>query len=143
MAQHSQRVIDRLMATVTVNAETGCWESSYAKTPSGYRMMGIDNKKVMRIHRVAYEAFVGEVPDGLVLDHLCRNRGCCNPEHLEPVTNQENVNRGLLGDMRRYDICRRGHTLVDAYTLKNGVRRCKWCRAEDRVKWKKWERKPA
>lgn len=45
-------------------------------------------------HRVLYEMLVGPVPEGLDLDHLCRNRACCNPDHLEPVTRQENLLRG-------------------------------------------------
>ena len=60
---------------------------------SGYGIVTICGKKYYT-HRVAYEELVGPIPDGLVLDHLCRNRRCCNPEHLEPVTDGENTRRG-------------------------------------------------
>lgn len=59
-------------------------------------------------HRLAYELFVGPVPDGLCIDHLCRNRACVNPAHLEPVTWGENSRRGLVKT-----ICKRGHDLTD------------------------------
>jgi hypothetical protein len=50
----------------------------------------------MGAHRFAYLEFVGPIPDGLVLDHLCRNKKCVNPDHLEPVTNAENLRRGRV-----------------------------------------------
>jgi hypothetical protein len=70
-----------------------CWEWTSARTPSGYarvKRQGRDSQA----HRVAYEVHVGPIPDGLELDHLCRNRGCVRPDHLEPVTHAENMRRG-------------------------------------------------
>jgi hypothetical protein len=55
---------------------------------------------MLLVHRDVYEQLVGPIPEGLVLDHLCRNRSCCNPAHLEPVTTAENVRRGLNGVLR-------------------------------------------
>lgn len=65
----------------------------------GYGEVGLVGRFYhVRPHRVAYELLVGPIPDGLVIDHLCRNRSCCNPAHLEPVTVGENIRRGLSGN---------------------------------------------
>lgn len=68
-------------------------------------------RKTFSAHRVSYEHHVGAIPDGLVLDHLCRNRACINPAHLEPVTIRENIRRGEQGSseaMRKHWDARRG-----------------------------------
>jgi hypothetical protein len=73
--------------------EAGCWNFVGNRNNKGYgrfRLWG----RLVTPHRFAYEAFVGPIPDGLELDHLCRNRSCANPFHCEPVTGQENVQRG-------------------------------------------------
>lgn len=69
-----------------------CWEWTGAKTPQGYGTHCL-NYKYWRAHRLAYVLLVGDIPEGLVLDHLCGNKGCVNPKHLEPVTQGENVRR--------------------------------------------------
>ena len=74
----------------TVDESTGCWEWNWSRSDTGYGR--IHDKQA---HRVIYEQMVGPIPPGLHLDHLCRNRGCVNPDHMEPVTNAENVRRGL------------------------------------------------
>ena len=72
--------------------ESGCWEWQYG-TQFGYGVARHNNKK-MPSHRVSYELYVGEIPAGLHIDHLCRNKLCVNPEHLEAVTQLENTLRG-------------------------------------------------
>jgi hypothetical protein len=90
-----------------------------------------------------YEDKYGPVPEGLVLDHKCRVRICCNPEHLEAITNEENVRRGLAGHNPPHrEHCRKGHlrTAENAYWVtKNGkqYRLCKDCHRE------RWQRKKA
>ena len=92
-------VIDRIADRVALN-DAGClvWLGSinaygYGQVRVGARADG--DHTVRQVHRVLYEVVVGPVPDGLDLDHLCRNRACCRPEHLEPVTRLENILRGI------------------------------------------------
>ena len=89
----------------------------YAKTSKGfdcpYDAATVDDDKAKKIyvHRAMFEAHKGPVPDGLCLDHLCRVRNCANPEHLEPVTNKENLRRGLGPPNRKVTHCKQGHPL--------------------------------
>src|SRR4051812_32733455 len=76
-----------------LNEETGCWEWQMSKTPGAYGQVWHEGRMQVA-HRVYYKVCVGPIPEGLVLDHLCRNPGCVNPDHLEPVTQRVNVMRG-------------------------------------------------
>lgn len=82
-------------------------------------------------HRYGYEQLVGPIPDGLVLDHLCRNRGCVNPDHLQPVTQQENTLRGFgpAAMLAARTHCDKGHEFTPENTTPraNGGRLCRQC----------------
>lgn len=71
----------------------GCWIWNGAISRYGYGVFNPCHAKVERAHRRVYQELVGPIPEGLVLDHLCRVKACVNPAHLEPVTTQENTRR--------------------------------------------------
>lgn len=136
---------------------SGCWlwqgtiSTGYGhiKNPSGSNL----------VHRIVYELLVGVIPAGLDIDHLCRVRHCCNPEHLEPVTRSINCQRipvPRIGQFycgprhnKRRPFCEKGHPLSgdNLYVSPKGARGCMACRREvmrrhrerNPEEWRKWE----
>ena len=110
-------------------AEDGCWNWLGYKSKTGYGRCGR-----VWAHRRAYELLIGAIPAGLEIDHLCRNRGCVNPGHMEVVTHQENQRRGNspYGINARKTHCIRGHEFSEAntYISPNGRRNCRRCHAD-------------
>lgn len=119
-----------------VSSEAGCWLWTGALVAGGYGTVS-RNMKMLRVHRVTYELLVGPIPAGLQLDHLCRNRACCNPGHLEPVTAKENFRRGEspAARMIRENVCRRGHEMTEENTYRppSGERICRACARANKV----------
>jgi HNH endonuclease len=109
-----QRVWNRLEKLLPDRPENACWEWQGYKTDKGYGQLSILNKSYMA-HRLIYELFIGSIPDELVIDHLCRNRSCCNPTHLEAVTDRENLLRGngWGGINSRKTHCPKNHPLTN------------------------------
>lgn len=111
-----------------------CWNWVGHLCKLGYGQICIGEKRPMA-HRFAYELLVGLIPEGLTLDHLCRNRRCVNPLHLEPVTLRENVMRGTSTPAKnaKKTHCIRGHLLAgeNLLSVKYG-RACKEC---NRLRW--------
>ena len=98
-------MIDKLFSKMTLDGDCWVWTGALS---SGYGNFW-SNKKAYRTHRVAYIEFVDEIPSHLELDHLCSNKSCFNPDHLEAVTHQENINRWFnhIGSDKQ---CKNGHS---------------------------------
>ena len=131
---------DRFWAKVV---PTGfCWEWSGSHDNNGYGLFtraadASGRKRTERAHRYAYLALVGPIPAKYDLDHLCRNPGCCNPDHLDPVPHAVNVARGqsLGARVARRGTCDRGHSMSDAYIRPDtGTRMCRQCIKDRRAR---------
>lgn len=127
---------ERLMEKVVVS-DDGCWEWTGQTNGRGYGViwtMRHQNKEY--VHRLSYEFVHGPIPAGLEIDHLCRNRGCVNPAHLEAVTRRVNQLRGysVSGRNARKTHCPKGHefTPENTYFPPTGGRQCVQCRREYR-----------
>lgn len=114
---------------------SGCWTWTGQHTSAGYGTMRTGPGQRDYVHRVSYSMYVAAIPDGFELDHLCRNRLCFNPKHLEPVRPRINFRRGVhpnavaaVNDRCRADL----HDLVGANIVWNpsGTRRCRECNRE-------------
>lgn len=120
-------------------SSSGCWEWDGAHNTHGYGSVWWEG--AMRpVHVLVYEDRVGPVPPGLELDHTCNNKGCCNPDHTEPVTHGENGRRSSYAERRREaTACARGHefTAENTYITKRGGRCCKPCRRINQSKTRK------
>jgi hypothetical protein len=118
-----------------VDATGICWEWTACRDSKGYGRFR--DGTLVGAHRWSWEHLVGPIPEGLVIDHLCRNPPCVNPDHLEPVTHRENVIRGLVPHVsgewkRRITHCPQGHPYDEANTRHSAGHR--FCRACDRQK---------
>lgn len=106
-----------------------CWLWTGCLSGVGYGQIRIHTKCHLA-HRYSFELHKHQIPAGLVLDHLCRNRRCVNPDHLEPVTRHENIRRGTAWTVKRNrTCCPRGHEFTPENSAINqkGVRRCRTC----------------
>lgn len=121
-------ILERFELKYCPEPNTGCWLWIGCCNPKGYGNFTY-NSRTRSAHRVSYEFYVGPVPDGLTFYHKCRQRCCVNPDHLEPVTNKENILRGdgACAAKARAITCKNGHLLVDKYSS-TGRFVQRWCR---------------
>lgn len=108
-------VEDRIWGRVDKSGD--CWIWTGTKTAGGYGVIAKDGKRTYT-HRVVWELTRGEIPVGSVIDHLCRNTLCCNPDHLEPVPHRENIRRAVWSVMERTH-CPHGHEMTTENTVIN------------------------
>lgn len=122
-----------------VETKEGCWRWLGGLDAHGYAQIGggPPDHRMLKGHRVAYELVRGAIPSGLVIDHLCRNKACVNPWHMEPVSNAENVRRAAAWVVLKTR-CKHGHAYDDknTYRMPSGWRDCKQCVRERGVKYR-------
>lgn len=125
-------VIDRFREK-TAPGENGCIVWTASGNGAGYGAMFIAKGKRVLAHRWAYEYYIGPIPEGLTIDHLCRNRACVNTDHLEPVSHRVNTLRGTAPTAvnAAKTHCPKGHPHDEQNTsTTSGGRECRACRRE-------------
>lgn len=125
-----ERLPRRVADKIIPEPNSGCWLWMGCLTRGGYGQLH-SIRKTVYAHRYVFELLKGQIPLGLQLDHLCRNRCCVNPDHLESVTQHLNLIRGngFSGTNSRKIHCDKGHSLENAYPVKKGGRLCRECNA--------------
>ena len=132
MADFSLR--KRIMDRVQIDPASGCWIWTGSKYPSGRGRITVAGRR-WTIYRATYTEWIGPIPEGLVLDHFVCERGeCCNPEHVRPATQRENVLRGdtISSRAAAARACPAGHEYsgTNLYIRPNGKRHCRACDRE-------------
>jgi len=130
------RLPEQLRSKIAFFVPGGCWLWTACKNTDGYALVCFQ-RKVRTAHRLIYEMLVGEIPEGMSLDHLCRVRHCVNPEHLEPCPLRENILRSpvqLSAVNASRDACKHGHRFTPENTVvrnrkqrNNPSRQCLTC----------------
>ena len=138
-SSHNKSAITRFLSYIKIVKDTDCWEWTGSKNTDGYGKMRF-NGKTIYIHRFIYEYFYGPIQAELELDHLCKNRVCANPEHLEAVSHTENILRGtsFVSINSKKTHCPQGHeySLDNTYHTPAGRRACRTCQKDYQIKWK-------
>ena len=133
---HMDKIFSKIKKTKTCWNWTGCLVHGYGQCWF--------EKRQRSAPRVVYEILVGKIPQGMELDHLCFNRGCVNPKHLEPVSRGENSRRAWARRIKNSPLCKHGHplsgnnlyTVVDKKHPGKTWRNCKTCKVLANRKWR-------
>lgn len=135
--------IKKFLSRFIIGTQHECWEWLAGKSPAGYGQIVI-KRRTVPAHRLSYEYWVGPIPQKHDIDHLCRNRGCVNPYHLEPVTRRENLIRGegFVPQNAAKTHCIRGHPLEgkNLFINKLGRRQCRICRNKRQCRYQREKR---
>jgi len=136
------RLPARFWSKVSPDPNSGCWLWTACLNEGGYGVFSWRGK-MHYAHRVAYAVLVGLIPDGFQCDHLCRARSCVNPDHIESVTQQENIRRGKGGQhqvMKTH--CPQGHEYAgdNLYVPPGGGRECRECKREGNRRYRTKQR---
>jgi len=122
--------LERFYSKIKFNEDTWCWDWIGTTLQRGYGHFKLKRKN-WRPHRLSFAIHKGDLIKGLELDHLCRNRSCCNPEHLKQGTHKVNVLRGesVSAINAKKTHCKRGHEFAEenTYVYPNGGRSCRIC----------------
>ena len=143
MPKH-ESMLDRFMKMFTPEPNSGCWLWLGSTTHDGYPVLKVSLQRFnVYAHRLSYELFCGEIPEGLEVDHLCRVRCCVNPDHLEAVT--PGINQLRAGFFRMKTHCKHGHefTPENTYTSKAGHKTMRVCRTCANQRARDYHRKKA
>ena len=127
--------VERILKRSKMNKKTGCIECNMATANGGYSLVTLvddSGPRLRRVHRVVYEALVGPIPDGMTIDHVCKNPKCCRTDHLRLLTASDNAKDSAKCRANRAKThCPKGHTYdgKNTYQGKSG-RACRKCQAE-------------
>lgn len=145
----NQSDVGRLRSRLRANPATGCLEWTGCKNRKGYGNIRIGGQTYLT-HRVAWAAHCGQIPDGMHLDHVCKNPACCNPQHLRVVTPRQNALENSDSVSAHYvkrTHCKNGHEFTPENTHWIGPlrskRRCRKCNAESEMRRRSSKRKEA
>ncbi len=132
--------MERFFSKIKFNKKTWCWDWIAGTDKDGYGQFWF-NKKQRKAYRVSYELFRGSLTDGLTLDHLCKNKKCCNPEHLEQVSIGINLKRAshqITTINSKKTHCHNGHefTPENTYITPLGKRQCNECQTQRKKKYR-------
>lgn len=141
----------RLIDGSVIDPESGCRRWQGWRTDEGYGRLNIDGK-LLAVHRLAYEIWVGPIPDGMVIDHVrargCEHRDCINPAHLEAVEPGENSRRGNRGLSRSKASCIKGHAMAGDNVYSRylperqiTINRCRTCQRDHQARRRESTRK--
>lgn len=130
---------ERLERNISYEPNSGCWLWSGAISNRSYGSIFYEGR-MQKAHRVTWTLRNGPIPEGLELDHLCRTRSCCNPDHLEPVTREENLRRGEHKNGKQgVENCPLGHPYSPENTMirkETGWRTCRTCARHKTRLWR-------
>ena len=123
--------IQRFEKYISVEPNSGCWLWTGAWSKSGYGSFRVENKS-QNAHRVAYKLYLGPLKNGMMIDHICRNRACVSPDHLRQVTPRQNIlenSMSISAISAKRNCCKRGHVYVPgSFRITANKRVCKLCR---------------